>query len=120
LPWDAEERPGGFGTRTLLLCMFVLWLFGCGPTQEGNIDMLANADGSVVAEGHATQEEESNLVMLAGAPPETFYSNQRGDVLQASPAGDPVEIRKHTGEVLAWIFHKKAQTSCKSLIEWKV
>src|SRR5262249_39750817 len=21
---------------------------------------------------------------------------------------------------LAWIFHKKAQTSCKSLIEWKV
>jgi hypothetical protein len=23
-------------------------------------------------------------------------------------------------EVLAWIFHKKAQTSCKPLIEWKV
>jgi hypothetical protein len=22
--------------------------------------------------------------------------------------------------ILAWIFHKKAQTSCKSLIEWKV
>jgi hypothetical protein len=23
-------------------------------------------------------------------------------------------------EHLAWIFHKKAQTSCKALIEWKV
>ena len=28
-------------------------------------------------------------------------------------------IRIHL-DVLAWIFHKKAQTSCKSLIEWKV
>jgi hypothetical protein len=29
------------------------------------------------------------------------------------------QFRRIIGD-LAWIFHKKAQTSCKSLIEWEV
>ena len=42
---------------------------------------------------------------LAGAPAEAMAAAQDTAI---NPA------------VLAWIFHKKAQTSCKSLIEWKV
>jgi hypothetical protein len=49
--WDAEERPGDFGARSFLLCMFLLLLLGCGPTQEGNLDILADADGDVIGMG---------------------------------------------------------------------
>ena len=30
------------------------------------------------------------------------------------------QLDTETRAILAWIFHKKAQTSCKSLIEWEV
>jgi peptidoglycan/xylan/chitin deacetylase (PgdA/CDA1 family) len=85
--------------------MFVLLLLGCGVAQEeSNVDMVASADGGVVEGGEATQEEESNLVMLEGAPAGTFYSNRRGKVLQVSPPGGAVEIRRLTGEILVRFF----------------
>jgi hypothetical protein len=40
------------------------------------------------------------------------------------PTDAPDEIVITTAQrleaILAWIFHKKAQTSCQSLIEWEV
>jgi peptidoglycan/xylan/chitin deacetylase (PgdA/CDA1 family) len=100
--WDAEERPEGFGTRTFLLCMFVLLLLGCGAAQEeSHLDTVADADRGIVED---RTQEESNLVLLEGAPADTFYSNRRGEVLQVSPLGNAVEIRKLTGEILVRFF----------------
>ena len=44
---------------------------------------------------------------------------QKRPATLAALTGD-VDLQDILSVNLAWIFHKKAQTSCKSLIEWKV